>query len=35
MFVNAGAHYIAIDFMAIKEAGGNLSAVLTALVRSD
>jgi arylformamidase len=24
MFVNAGAHYIAIDFVAIKEAGGDL-----------
>jgi arylformamidase len=24
MFVNAGAHYVALDFIAIKEAGGDL-----------
>jgi arylformamidase len=27
MFVNAGAHYVAIDFIAIKEAGGDLSVM--------
>jgi arylformamidase len=27
MFVNAGAHYVAIDFIAIKEAGGDLSVI--------
>src|SRR5262249_57738989 len=24
MFINAGAHYVALDFIAIKEAGGDL-----------
>jgi arylformamidase len=32
MFVNAGAHYVALDFIAIKEAGGDLS-VMAAQVR--
>ena len=27
MFVNAGAHYIAVDFVAIKEAGGDLGVM--------
>jgi arylformamidase len=27
MFVNAGAHYVAIDFIAIREAGGDLSVM--------
>ena len=27
MFVNTGAHYVAIDFIAIKEAGGDLSVM--------
>ena len=33
MFVNAGAHYIAVDFIAIKEAGGDLG-VMAKQVRS-
>ena len=33
MFVNAGAHYIAVDFVAIKEAGGDLG-VMAKQVRS-
>ena len=33
MFVNAGAHYVAIDFIAIKEAGGDLG-VMAKQVRS-
>ncbi len=33
MFINAGAHYVALDFIAIKEAGGNLG-VMAAQVRS-
>ena len=32
MFVNAGAHYVALDFIAIKEAGGDLD-VMAAQVR--
>jgi arylformamidase len=32
MFVNAGAHYVALDFIAIKEAGGDLG-VMAAQVR--
>ena len=32
MFVNAGAHYVALDFIAIKEAGGDL-ATMAAQVR--
>jgi arylformamidase len=32
MFVNAGAHYVALDFVAIKEAGGDLG-VMAAQVR--
>jgi arylformamidase len=33
MFVNAGAHYVAVDFIAIKEAGGDLG-VMAKQVRS-
>ena len=33
MFVNAGAHYVAVDFVAIKEAGGDLG-VMAKQVRS-
>ncbi len=33
MFVNAGAHYVAVDFIAIKEAGGDLG-VMAKRVRS-
>src|SRR5580698_1927085 len=33
MFVNAGAHYIAVDFVAIKEAGGDIG-VMAKQVRS-
>ena len=33
MFVNAGAHYVAVDFIGIKEAGGDL-AVMAKQVRS-
>ena len=32
MFINAGAHYVALDFIAIKEAGGDL-AMMAAQVR--
>src|SRR5258705_3074020 len=32
MFVNAGAHYVALDFNSVKEAGGDLS-VMAAQVR--
>jgi arylformamidase len=32
MFINAGAHYVALDFIAIKEAGGDLG-VMAAQVR--
>jgi arylformamidase len=32
MFVKAGAHYVALDFIAIKEAGGDLG-VMAAQVR--
>ena len=32
MFVNAGAHYVALDFIAVKEAGGDLG-VMAAQVR--
>jgi arylformamidase len=32
MFINAGAHYVALDFMAIKEAGGDLG-MMAAQVR--
>ena len=32
MFVNAGAHYVALDFTSVKEAGGDLS-VMAAQVR--
>jgi arylformamidase len=32
MFVNAGAHYVALDFVSVKEAGGDLS-VMAAQVR--
>ena len=32
MFVKAGAHYVALDFIAIKEAGGHLG-VMAAQVR--
>ena len=32
MFVNAGAHYVALDFISVKEAGGDLS-VMAAQVR--
>ncbi len=34
MFVNAGAHYVALDFIAIKEAGGDLR-VMAEQVRRD
>ena len=27
MFINAGAHYVALDFIAIKEAGGDLGTM--------
>ena len=27
MFINAGAHYVALDFFAIKEAGGDLGTM--------
>src|ERR1700757_5049402 len=27
MFINAGAHYVALDFIAVKEAGGDLGGV--------
>ena len=33
MFVNAGAHYVAVDFIAIKEAGGDLG-IMAKQVRS-
>ena len=33
MFINAGAHYVAVDFIAIKEAGGDLG-VMAKQVRS-
>jgi arylformamidase len=32
MFVNAGAHYVALDFVSVKEVGGDLS-VMAAQVR--
>jgi arylformamidase len=32
MFVNAGAHYVALDFVSVKEAGGDLS-VMAAQIR--
>jgi arylformamidase len=34
MFVNAGAHYVAIDFIAIKEAGGDLSVMAKQVCRA-
>ena len=33
MFVNAGAHYVALDFIAIKEAGGDLGVMATQVRR--
>ena len=32
MFINAGAHYVALDFISVKEAGGDLS-VMAAQIR--
>jgi arylformamidase len=34
MFVNAGAHYIALDFIAIKEAGGDLGVMAAQVLRA-
>jgi arylformamidase len=33
MFINAGAHYVALDFIAIREAGGDLAVMATQVRR--
>ena len=33
MFVNAGAHYVALDFISVKEAGGDLSTMASQVRR--
>jgi hypothetical protein len=33
MFVNAGAHYVVLDFIAVKEAGGDLGVMAARTIR--
>ena len=34
MFVNAGAHYVALDFISVKDAGGDLGAMAEQVLRA-